>query len=126
MNVLDKLDQLPIKFNITDTDIAPALNDALREMGIVDCTTIADANTEFYVELRTEYWMLHRFKNSESLNFKYNTSIHGRSIDKTEIPKIIQNTMNDLDLKFTTWSSNKNKSSSGMWAMPTPTRSRLS
>lgn len=126
INVLDKLDQMPIKFNITDTDIAPALNDTLREMSIADIADVADMQTEFYIELRTEYWMLHRLKNSQSLNYKYSTSVDGRSVDKTDIPRVIQATMDDLDLKYCTWKSDTyNKSSSGVWAMTPRTNTRL-
>jgi hypothetical protein len=124
-NVLDKLDQMPVKFDITDTDIAPAYNDALREMGIGDIGDVTNLTTEFYIELRTEYWMLHRLKNSQSLNFKYSTSVDGRSVDKTDIPKVIQKTMDDLDLKFNTWKTSTYNRSSGTWDMTQRTKSRL-
>jgi len=128
-NVLDKLDQLPIKFSITDTDIVPALEDTIRELGISDVSLITDLKTELYVELRTEYWMLHRLKNSQSLNFKYSTSVDGRSIDKTEIPKMIQETMDDLEVKFNTWRAESynrlSGGSGGIWTRTSPTRTRL-
>lgn len=125
--VLDKLDKLPIATEISDIDILPALSDTLRELSIPSCTDIAEGSQlEFYVELRTEYWTLHRLRNSESLNFKYSTSIDGRAIDKSMIPKMIDDIMNDLDDRFKNWYNNTyNRRTSGVWTMPRRQLNRL-
>lgn len=126
-NVIDKLDTMDIDFDITDIDIIPALNDALREMKIQSLSSITDnSQTELYIELRTEYWMLHRFRNAQTLNFKYSTSIDGRMIDKTMIPKLISDTMAELDNKFASYMTNTfNKSASGTWNITRKVANRL-
>ena len=103
-NIRDKLDELPLDFpTVTDDTIDSSLTDALREMQITDLLSINDPNLELYIEIRAEWWQLHRIRNTASVNFKYGTSSDGRSVDKSMIPKTINNIMRDLNSQFGKW-----------------------
>lgn len=114
-NVMDKLDQLPLQFNISDSDIVPCLNDALREMGIMSALdgVVSGSTTELYIEIRTQWYMLSRLRNSASVNFKYSTGIDGKSVDKSMIPEMISKIMAELDQQFSRWFSTGYRRTSG-------------
>lgn len=129
-NVMDRLDSLPISLDILDNDILQPLNDAKREMGILDIASVVEGSTtELYLEVRTEWYVLHRVKNSEVLDFKYSTGADGRSVDKTSIVKNIKIVMDDLDEQFQKgWSksaSSKASSTSQTWTRIQRTRTSL-
>ena len=125
-NIMDKLDKLPVEFNILDTDVAPCLDDAMREMNVSLENIAEGSSTELYVEIRAQWYMLGRLQNSSSVNFRYSTGIDGKSVDKTSIPKTIGEIMDRLNSQFMQWYSTSFKSStSGIWTKPQRTRSRL-
>lgn len=120
-NVREKMYQLPFEFEDDGKfDIAPSLKDAMREMGIRDIRSIRpNSDTELYLELRTLWYVLLRFRNSASTNFKYKTGVNdGKSVDKTDIPKIIKDIMDDIDDQFKYWQTTSYTGTTGaLWNM---------
>jgi hypothetical protein len=125
--VWDKLDNLPLSFQITDADIAPCLSDTLREMKLSDISNVPeDSNIELYVELRTVWWVLFRFKNTSAINFKYNTgNSDGKSVDKTMISSTISDIMDDINDQFMAWFRSSKDTSSGIWNVTRRQSTRL-
>lgn len=120
-NVRDKIHQLPFEFHdVDDFDIKPSLHDALREMRIRDIASVPEySDTELYLELRTMWYVLLRFRNSASANFKYKTGVNdGKTVDKTDIPKMLRGIMDDIDAQFKQWSSTTYAGTTGgTWSM---------
>ena len=128
-NVLDKLDQLPHDLSISDLDIVPCLIDAQREMGIGDLSTVdINSDTGLYLEIRTQWYMLGRIRISKALDFKYNTGVDGKSVDKTSPAKMLSIIMDDLDDRYSKWKSTSSSvSSTGQtWTKTARTNTRLS
>lgn len=115
-NSYRKLDQLPISFgwkeytkDMTDTDIEACLDidlsDAQRIMSIADIESVeSDSMRELMVENRVVYFALRRFTYSSSVYFKFSTAVDGKTVDKTQIPKMIKELTNDLDIEFKKYS----------------------
>lgn len=123
-NAYDELDNMPISFGLTGTDenleseIGGALNKALMEMGWSDTTGITSmSKTEYYITMRTVWHILRRFKNSASVYFKYSTGNEGKSVDKSMIPKMIGEIMNDYDAEFKAWKHTTFMSTGSLWNM---------
>jgi len=122
-----KLDQLPLSFGLTGLDanleneLGGDLNDTLRELRRKSTDDIEEMSEyELYVENRSVYYVLRRFRNSASVNFKYSTGVDGKSVDKTQIPKILKATIDEYDAEFKKWRSNNmlsSSSSGGRWDM---------
>lgn len=112
--VQDKLGEIFDSFDITTAVIDAAIKDMQREMKISDVTTIDDMSERaMYVELRALYWVLFRTRNSASTFFKYTTSIDGRAVDKTNIPKTIETIMLDIDTRYKNFMISYNSNSVG-------------
>lgn len=120
-NVKNKIHQLPLEFHDNDDfDIEPSVHDAMREMRIRNIASVPEySDTELYLELRSMWYVLLRFRNSASANFKYKTGVNdGKSVDKTDIPKILKGIMDDIDSQFKQWSSTTYAGTTGgVWAM---------
>lgn len=114
-NSYKKLDSMPLSFglpvlndSLSDADIEKYiggdLDDALREMGHVTTDEISVmSKEELYTEIRTVYYVLKRFKNSASVFFKFSTAVDGKTVDKSMIPKMIGETIKELDDDFRKW-----------------------
>jgi vancomycin resistance protein YoaR len=125
-SVSDKLDMIQVAFNYTSAALQSAVKDARREMKISDVESVAvDSSDELYLELRAEYWMLHRLKNGQALNFRYTTGVDGRSVDKSMIPKMLTTIMEDLDRQFKTYMRTRSSTGGGVAQFSTRTNTRL-
>lgn len=128
-NVMEKMHQLPLEFDDAgEFDIEPSLNDAMREMGIRDIRSVHSySDTELFLELRTLWYVLLRYRNSASVNFKYKTGVNdGKSVDKTDIPKILKSIMDDLDDQFQQWRMTSYSGTTGStWNMTRRESTRL-
>lgn len=114
-NVYRKLDNLPLGFGIpsysdtiVDADVIKIfgidLNDTLREMRITTMDDVeADSILELYVENRTVYYALRRFRLSASIFFKFSTAVDGKTVDKTSVPKMIAAIIAEYDAEFKKW-----------------------
>lgn len=111
-SIYKKLDQLPLTFGLTGLDanleneIGGDLNDTLREVKLTTTDQISVmSETELRIENRSVYHILRRFRNSASVNFKYSTGADGKSVDKTQVPKILKETIDEYDGEFLKWKS---------------------
>lgn len=119
-NVEEKIHQLPFEYHDDGTfDVNPSIEDSMREMGISDISSVPIfSHMELQLELRSLYYVLMRFRNSSSANFKYKTGVNdGKSVDKVDIPKMIHNIMGDLDNQFIKWKSTSYGGTGHMWNM---------
>lgn len=115
--VKDKLDSLPLAFDIDDVKVFSALKDTLREMRIFNAEHIYEnTELEYYVEIRTEWHMLKRLRNSTSVYFRYSTGVDGKSIDKTRVPQMISEIMEELDAEYKKWYMTS-RMNGGVWNM---------
>ncbi len=126
-NVYEKLQQIPAQLNFTANDIEPSLNDALRQLGIGTIEQIQpNSKTELFVELCTQWWMLHRVRSSVSMYFKYSTGEDGKSVDKTKIPNAIADMMDDIALMISGWNFTAHSGTTGsIWNMTKRESERL-
>lgn len=113
-NAWDKIDELPLDFDMDITDLEPCLLDAQREMQISNVDAVDTmSTTALQLEYRTVYHFLFRIRNTTSTNYRYNTGADGRSVDKSMIVKMIDKIMEDLDEKYQSWKNDDTRKTGG-------------
>lgn len=122
-NVYRKLDGLPLSFGlpqyddeIPDEDIIKYfsidLSDTLRETGINMEQLAEGSSDELAIENRTVYHALKRFRLTASTFFKFSTAVDGKSIDKTQVPKMLKQIIDEYDKEYKEW---KCSSTGSLW-----------
>lgn len=116
-NVYQKLDGMMLSFgmprysdDITDADIERyigiSLNDTLRELQITNLDRIDEMSmAEYHIENRCVYHKLRALRNSASIFFKFSTAVDGKTIDKSMIPKMINEMLKEYDAEWKKWLS---------------------
>lgn len=113
-NVYIKLDGLPLGFNmpmysddITDEMLdkyfGTDLLDTMRETRLSVDDIEPDSIDEMQFENRIVYHALKRFRLSASVFFKFSTSVDGRTVDKTQIPKMLSSIIAEYDNEYKKW-----------------------
>ena len=113
-NVYIKLDSLPLSFGMPkyDEDIPDNLiekyfktdyMDTIRETGISLSDIVPDSIDEMQVENRIVYHALKRFRLSASTFFKFSTAVDGKTVDKTQIPKMLSNLISEYNDEYKKW-----------------------
>lgn len=132
-NAYKKLDNMPLGFggmpaysdDITDSNIVKFLGidllDTLRELRLNSSDEIDSGSyDEMMMENRVCYHTIRRFRLASSIFFKYSTATDGKTVDKTQIPKMISIILADYEAEFKKWMTGKvsstwSKSSSLSW-----------
>lgn len=115
-NVYMKLDALPLSFGMMkyDDDIPDDiiykyfrtdLLDTIRETHISIADIEENSLDEMQFENRIVYYALKRFRLSASVFFKFSTAVDGKTIDKTQIPKMLSTIINEYDAEYKKWRS---------------------
>lgn len=115
-NVYIKLDALPLSFGMMkyDDDIPDDviykyfrtdLLDTMRETRINIAEIEEDSLDEMQFENRIVYHALRRFRLSASVFFKFSTAVDGKTIDKTQIPKMLSTIISEYDAEYKKWRS---------------------
>lgn len=126
-NIYRKLDNMPLGFGVPQySDSIPDenvynlfhndLNDALRESRISINDISVDSFDEYQIENRSLYHVLRRYRMSSSIFFKFSTAVDGKTVDKTQIPKMISAIISEYDVEFKKW---RGGSASSTWQMDT-------
>lgn len=113
-NAYVKLDSLPLSFGLPayDDDIPNEtidkyfrvdLLDTIRETGINISDIEENSVDEMQFENRVVYHALKRFRLTASVFFKFSTAVDGKSIDKTQIPKMLSTILNEYDAEYKSW-----------------------
>lgn len=113
-NAYMKLDGLPLSFNIPkyDEDIPDQiiekyfgidLADTIRETRIKIESIEPDSVDELQFENRIVYHALKRFRLTASVFFKFSTAVDGKTIDKTQIPKMLATLISEYDEEYKKW-----------------------
>lgn len=113
-NAYMKLDSLPLSFGMPAySDDIPNekiekyfrtdLSDTIRETRIKISDIQEDSVDELQFENRIVYHALKRFRLSASVFFKFSTAVDGKTIDKTQIPKMLTNIINEYDNEYKKW-----------------------
>ncbi len=80
---------------------------------------IGDASiAEYHIENRSVYHKLRLLRNSASIFFKFSTSTDGKTVDKSMIPKMINEMIKEYDDEWKKWLSNgglTGSTGSGTW-----------
>ena len=111
-----KLDNLPLGFGLPaysdDIDnetimrnFSVDLLDTLRETGIPIDSIEEDSYDEMMIENRVVYYALKRFRLTASTFFKFSTATDGKTVDKTNIPKMLQQIISEYDNEYKKWKS---------------------
>ena len=58
---------------------------------------------EMYFENRIVYHALKRFRLSASVFFKFSTAVDGKTIDKTNIPKMLASILQEYEAEYRQW-----------------------
>lgn len=113
-NAYQKLDSLPLSFglpvysdDIDDqtiekyfrTDLADTLRETRLTIGEID----DDSIDEMYFENRIVYHALRRFRLSAAVFFKFSTAVDGKTIDKTNIPKMLATILAEYEAEYKQW-----------------------
>lgn len=109
-----KLDSLPLSFGIPsyDEDIPDNvvekyfkvdLADTLRETRLSIDDIEDNSIDEMYFENRIVYHALRRFRLTASVFFKFSTSVDGRTVDKTQIPKMLASILKEYEDEYKQW-----------------------
>lgn len=113
-NAYMKLDSLPLSFGIPSYDdeipnetiekyFKVDLADTLRETRL-NIEDIEDNSIdEMYFENRIVYHALKRFRLTASVFFKFSTAVDGKTVDKTQIPKILANIIKEYEDEYKQW-----------------------
>ena len=100
-NVYRKLDGMMLSFgmpmysdDISDEDIeryvGMPLNDTMRELRLSSLDEVGEMSiAEYHIENRCVYHKLRSLRNSASIFFKFSTAVDGKTVDKSMIPKMI-------------------------------------
>ena len=116
-NVYRKLDGMMLSFgmpaysdDISDDDIeryvGMPLDDTMRELRITNLDNVGEMSiAEYHVENRCVYHKLRALRNSASIFFKFSTAVDGKTIDKSMIPKMINEMLKEYDAEWKNWLS---------------------
>lgn len=119
-----KLSSLPLGFGLpayssdmTEADLDKYLGidykDTLRELYMHDLNAIgAMSNDEMHIENRIVYHAMCRFRNSASVFFKFSTATDGQTVDKQQIPKMLQQIISEYDKD---WKDYRGKNVGNLW-----------
>ena len=113
-NAYMKLDSLPLSFNMPkyDEDIPDQLiekyfgvdlADTIRETRIKIENLEPDSVDEMQFENRIVYHALKRFRLTASVFFKFSTAVDGKTVDKTQIPKMLATIISEYDAEYKKW-----------------------
>lgn len=113
-NAYIKLDSLPLSFGMPayDDDIPDDMiekyfktdyADTIRETGINIDSIQENSIDEMYLENRIVYHTIKRFRLSASVFFKFSTAVDGKSVDKTQIPKMLAQILEEYDQEYKKW-----------------------
>lgn len=117
-NVYKKLDSMTLSFgipvysdDIPDDDIERylgiTLDDTMRELRVSNLDGIQEmSNAEYHIENRCLYHKLRLLRNSASVFFKFSTSVDGKTVDKSMIPKMLNEMIKEYDNEWKDWLSN--------------------
>ena len=118
-----KLDRLPLGFGLPeysddmDDDTISKyfsldLSDALRESNIDVNMLEENSHDEMIIENRVVYYALKRFRLTASTFFKFSTATDGKTVDKTNVPKMLKQILDEYDKEYLTW---KGKNAGKLW-----------
>lgn len=113
-NAYMKLDNLPLSFgmpaydddlpdNVVEKYFRTDLADTLREIRIAIEDIEENSVDEMQFENRIVYHALRRFRLSATAFFKFSTAVDGKTIDKTQIPKILSTLIAEYDAEYKNW-----------------------
>lgn len=113
-NAYMKLDNLPLSFgmpaydddlpdNVVEKYFRTDLADTLRETRIAIEDIEENSVDEMQFENRIVYHALRRFRLSATAFFKFSTAVDGKTVDKTQIPKILSTLIAEYDAKYKSW-----------------------
>ena len=113
-NAYMKLDNLPLSFgmpaydddlpdNVVEKYFRTDLVDTLRETRIAIEDIEENSVDEMQFENRIVYHALRRFRLSATAFFKFSTAVDGKTIDKTQIPKILSTLIAEYDAEYKSW-----------------------
>ena len=113
-NAYMKLDNLPLSFgmpaydddlpdNVVEKYFRTDLADTLRETRIAIEDIEENSVDEMQFENRIVYHALRRFRLSATAFFKFSTAVDGKTIDKTQIPKILSTLIAEYDAEYKSW-----------------------
>ena len=81
-----------------------SLDDTMRELRLSNLNDIGDASiAEYHIENRSVYHKLRLLRNSASIFFKFSTSVDGKTVDKSMIPKMINEMIKEYDAEWKKW-----------------------
>ena len=115
--VYQKLDGLPLGFgisayneNIEDDQIIKLFNvDYIDTMREIRCSSLDEIEENAYDEMQLEnrvvYHALRRYRLSSAVYFKFSTAVDGKTIDKTNIPKMLNAIILEYENDFKSWRS---------------------
>lgn len=109
-----KLDNLPLGFglpaysdDIDDDTVSKYflldLSDTLREANISIDEIEKDSYDEMMIENRVVYHALKRFRLSSAAFFKFSTATDGKTVDKTNVPKVLKELIDEYDKEWSAW-----------------------
>lgn len=113
-NSYQKLDSLPLGFGIPayDDEIPDAtieryfrtdLADTFRETGLKIDDIEEDSKDEMFFENRICYRAIKRFRLSSSIFFKFSTAVDGKTVDKTKIPQMLKEILDEYEEEYKSW-----------------------
>lgn len=114
-NVYQKLDGMVLSFgmpaynaSLSNDDIeryvGMSLNDTLRELRLTDLSSVGEMSiAEYHIENRCVYHKLRSLRNSASIFFKFSTAVDGKTVDKSMIPKMINEMIKEYDNEWKRW-----------------------
>ena len=119
-----KLDGLPLGFGLPeyseDMDdetvskyFSLDLSDALRESGVSIDTLAEDSYDEMIIENRVVYHALKRFRLTSATFFKFSTATDGKTVDKTNVPKMLKQLIDEYDAEYSSW---KGRNAGSVWS----------
>lgn len=113
-NAYIKLDSLPLSFGIpaynddmTDEEISKRfkvdLADTIRETRINIADIEDNSVDEMQFENRVVYHALKRFRLTASTFFKFSTAVDGKTVDKTQVPKMLKAILDEYEQEYNKW-----------------------
>lgn len=113
-NAYMKLDSLPLSFGLPAYDdeipndviekyFRVDLADTIRETHILLDDLEEDSVDEMQFENRIVYHALKRFRLTASVFFKFSTAVDGKTIDKTQIPKMLTTILKEYESEYSKW-----------------------
>ena len=78
----------------------------MRELRVSNLDGIQEmSNAEYHIENRCLYHKLRLLRNSASVFFKFSTSVDGKTVDKSMIPKMLNEMIKEYDVEWKDWLS---------------------